>query len=126
MASQDHKPIVVAVLGGDPVVGRALELMLTGGGYDARFLNGSFIDELAELAEEIRLVILAPGLHSKGRKRFLNGTQRAAAKIPVLELVSASDRARGDGRQGSVSWPCRVRDLRQEIDTALQAPSIAS
>ncbi len=62
MAPHDHRPIiVVAVLGGDPVVGRTLELMLEGAGYDARFLNGSFIDKPAELPEEVRIVLRARG-----------------------------------------------------------------
>ncbi len=120
MQHQTHKPLTVAILGGDPVVGRTLELMLKGAGYDARFLNGSFIDKPAELPEEVRVVILAPGLHPKGREGFLNGMESApaTAKITVLELVRASDRARDDHR-GSVLWPCRVQDLKQEIEAAL-------
>ena len=57
MSRQDHTnnanaPIAVAILGGDPVVGRSLELMLESAGYNARFLNGSFVDKPAELPEE--------------------------------------------------------------------------
>ncbi len=119
MQHQTHKLLTVAILGGDPVVGRTLELMLKGAGYDARFLNGAFINRPAELPEEVRIVILAPGLHPKGRECFLNGMESASttAKITVLELVRASDRARDDQR-GSVLWPCRVQDLKQEIEAA--------
>jgi hypothetical protein len=49
-----------------------LEVVLGGAGYDARFLPGCFVDDPVELPEEVRLVILAPGLHYKGRERFLN------------------------------------------------------
>lgn len=124
MQPQTHKPLTVAILGGDPVVGRILELMLKGAGYDARFLNGAFIDRPAELPEEIRIVILAPGLHPKGREGFLNGLESApaTAKITVLELVRASDRAR-DEHRGSVLWPCRIQDLKQEIEAALPISS---
>lgn len=121
MPRRDHDPIKVAILGGDPVVGRTLELVLEGAGYDARFLNGSLIDNPAELPEEVRIVLLAPGLHSKGREKFLdrigrNGT--GSAKIPILKLVTASDRALAD-RPGAVGWPCRVKDLKQQIEAAL-------
>ncbi len=122
MSHQNHNPITVAILGGDPVVGRTLELMLKKAGYDARFLNGSFVDEPAELPEEVGLVILTPGLHPKGRERFLDnmGSAPATAKIPVLELVTASDRARAD-QPGYVLWPCRLKDLKQKIEAALLA-----
>ncbi len=83
----NHNPITVAILGGNPMVGRSLELMLKSAGYDARFLNGSFIDKPAELPEEVGLVILTPGLHRKDRKRFLRERENrsgAATKVPVL------------------------------------------
>ncbi len=122
MLHQNHNPITVAILGGDPVVGRTLELMLKRAGYDARFLNGSFVDEPAELPEEVRLVILTPGLNPKGRERFLDNmaSTPATARIPVLELVTASDRARAD-QPGYVPWPCRLNDLKQKIEAALLA-----
>lgn len=121
MPRQDHNPIKVAILGGDPVVGRTLELVLEGAGYDVRFLNGSLIDYPAELPEEVRIVLLAPGLHSEGREKFLdrigrNGT--GSTMIPVLELVTPSDRALA-GRPSAVRWPCRAKDLKQQIEAAL-------
>ena len=125
--NQNHNPIraiTVAILGGDPVVGRTLEQMLERAGYNARFLNGSFIDKPAELPGEVQLVILTPGLHYKGRERFLKGRENgsAAKEIPVLELVRASDRER-DARLGYVLWPCRAKDLEQEIEAVLLAES---
>ncbi len=129
MSRQDHTnnpnaPISVAILGGDPVVGRTLELMLESAGYNARFLNGSFVDKPAELPEEVRLVILTPGLNHKGRERFLNSMENApsAKKIPILEMVRASERERTK-QVGYVLWPCRAKDLRQEIEAVLMAGS---
>ncbi len=122
---KDHSPITVAILGGSPVVGRSLEEMLKSAGYDAQFLNGSFIDKPAELPEEVGLVILTPGLHYKGRERFLKGREKTSAgttKIPVLELVTASERERAD-QLGYVLWPCRVKDLEREIEVTLQSVS---
>jgi len=116
------RAITVAILGGDPVVGRTLELMLGRDGYNARFLNGSFIDKPAELPKDVRLVIFAPGLHYKGRERFLNSMENApvAAKVPILELVRASERERV-AQLGYVLWPCPATDLTQEIEAVLLA-----
>ncbi len=126
----DHHPITaitVAILGGDPVVGRTLELMLYRAGYDARFLNGSFIGRPATMPEEVGLVILSPGLHHKGRERFLEGRENgsgAATRVPVLELVTASERERAD-QSGYVPWPCSVKDLELEIEAVLLTGSHA-
>ncbi len=118
---KDHVPITVAILGGSPVVGRALEVTIEGVGYDARFLNGTFIDKPAELPEEVGVVILTPGLHHKGRERFLAGRERrssagaAGTRVPVLELVSASEKDRAN-QPGCVLWPCQATDLKWEIE----------
>jgi hypothetical protein len=106
------------------MVGRSLELMLEGAGYDARFLAGSFVEKPAELAGDVRLVILTPGLHHKGRERFLKGRKNdsAAKKIPILELLRDSDRERAD-QLGYVLWPCPAKDLKQEIEAVLLAES---
>jgi hypothetical protein len=122
VSRQDHDPIKIAILGGDPVVGRSLELMLEGAGYDARFLNGSFVDKPAELPGEVRLVILTPSLHYKGRERFLKGRENgsAAKKIPILELVRDDHRERAD-QLGYVLWPCLAKDLKQALEVVLLA-----
>jgi hypothetical protein len=122
---KDNVPVTVAILGGSPVVGRTLEVILSGSGYDARFLNGSFIEKPAELPEEVGLVILSPGLHHKGRKRFLKGRENgsgAATRVPVLELISAPKEGRAD-QPGYVPWPCPVKDLELEIEAVLLASS---
>jgi hypothetical protein len=115
-----YDPITVAILGGDPVVGRTLELMLKSAGYNARFLNGSFVDKPAELPEEVWLVILAPGLNYKGRERFLSSVEDAPAteKVPILELVRASERELAE-QPGYVLWPCPAKDLKQCIEAVL-------
>ncbi len=54
----DSAPITLAVCG-DPVVGRALALLLRGSGYDTRFLPASSLSEPGSL-EGIGLLLLAP------------------------------------------------------------------
>ena len=124
---KDNVPITVAILGGSPLVGRTLEVMLKRAGYDARFLNGSFIEKPAELPEEVGLVILTPGLNPKGRERFLRVREETPAvtpMVPVLELISASGKGRAD-QPGYVPWPCPVKDLELEIEAVLLAGSRA-
>jgi hypothetical protein len=116
--------IKIAILGGDLLVSRALEVALQGVGYDARFLNGSFTDKPAEpLDEEVRLVIFAPRMSTERRKAFLSrvrGTP-ATARVPVLELVTGSDVSQnGQGELvGLVLWPCSTEELKREIEVAL-------
>jgi hypothetical protein len=121
---RESGPITIAILGGDLLVSRSLEVVLQGVGYDARFLNGSFTDEPAELPEGVRLVIFAPRMNSGRQKTFLNrlrGTP-ATTKVPVLKLVTASDASR-NGREEElvrlVLWPCPTEELEREIEAVL-------
>jgi hypothetical protein len=95
-------PIKMAILGGDLLVGRTLEVALEGVGFDARFLNGSLLteDPTEPLDEELRLVIFAPRMSAKRRKAFLGHVRGTAATagVPVLELVTASATSR-NGRE---------------------------
>ncbi len=65
-------------------------------------------------------MILGSGLHPEGREGFLSAVRGApaTANMPVLELVTTSDRERAE-RPGAVRWPCRVNDLKDRIEAAL-------
>jgi hypothetical protein len=117
-------PIKIAILGGDLLVGRTLEVALQGVGYDARFLNGSFNGEPTELLDEVRLVIFAPRMTTERRKVFLSRVRGTppTARVPVLELVTTASDASENGREelvGLVSWPCPTEELEREIEAAL-------
>lgn len=117
---------------GDPVVGRALVLLLRGSGYDARFLPVSSLRELGTL-EGVGLLLLAPAteLSSEQREALLSSLRdmEEAAKIPVLELDRSSQEApEGRAREGplhTVPWPCRIEELEQRIDAALSTKPAA-
>jgi hypothetical protein len=123
MPRRESSPIKIAILGGDRLTSRSLEVALRSVGYDAQFLNGSFTDEPAELLEEVRLIILAPRMSIERRKAFLSRVtgSPAIAGVPVLELVTASNASRnGRGELvGQVSWPCPTEELKHEIEAAL-------
>ncbi|MGH3089305.1 MAG: hypothetical protein ACRDSJ_18585 [Rubrobacteraceae bacterium] len=109
---------VVAVLGGDPVIGQALKLLVEHRGYRARFLAEPVPSRLEELKPEIGLLLLAPALSVEGRKTLADAMAGMPEKIPVLELVPEAGAARGGGER-TVTWPCGAARLGQAIDAVL-------
>jgi hypothetical protein len=125
MPQGDSGPAKIAILGGDALVSRTLEVALQDVGYDARYLNGSLTDdEPTELLDEVRLVIFAPRMSNGSRKAALStvkGTP-ATARVPVLELVTTASDASENGHGelvGLVFWPCPTEELEREIEAAL-------
>jgi hypothetical protein len=122
MPQHDSGPIKIAILGGDLLVGRTLEVALQGVGYDARFLNGSFTGEPTELPEGLRLVIFAPRMSIERRKVFLSCMRSSAATagLPILELATVRDEVRAE-QEGvdRVAWPCPTEELEREIEATL-------
>jgi hypothetical protein len=118
-------PIKIAIVGGDLLVGRSLEVALQSSGYDAHFLNGSLTDdEPTELLDEVGIVIFAPRMSTKRRRSFLSRVRStlATVRVPVLELVTTASVASQNGREelvGLVPWPCPIEDLEREIEAAL-------
>lgn len=118
------KRIALAVWG-DPVVGRALVLLLQGSGYEAKFLPLSSLDE-SEALDGVRLLLLTPvaELGTEPREALLSFRDRPrTAEIPVLELVRHSEETReGRARDGSwhvVPWPCSIEELERWIEAVL-------
>ena len=118
---------MVAIFG-DPVVGRALELLLQGSLSKARFVPTSSLGEVGSL-EGVRLVLLTPKWESNaGRREALLASLRAAsgtAELPILELTTPSGGAlqgeAGRRPEHTVSWPCSTEELEHRIEGALLA-----
>lgn len=117
--------MAVAVCG-DPVVGRALVLLLGGPRYDVSFVPDSSLVEPGAL-EGIELVLLTPTweLNGEGRDALLASLRNApgAAATPILELTSGGTQ-NGEVRVGtehSVPWPCSTEELERRIQAALLA-----
>ncbi len=109
----------VAILSGDPMVGRALELLLEGAGYEVRLLEEPDATRVEDLLGDIDVLILDRNL-SNGRREDLMGALASTletATIPVLSLSSGSEgtSAREDR---VVPWPCKIEDLAREIEAA--------
>jgi len=117
---------VTLAVSGDPVVGRALELLLRGFNYDVRLLPVSSLNEPGMLkGVRLMLLTLTHGLSSGRREALLRsiGDAPDAARVPILELVASSEERRDDearpGRQHIVPWPCSTKELRRRIEAAL-------
>jgi hypothetical protein len=101
-------------------VGRALEPLLQGLGYDTLLIEESGAGKPEELLRGIQLLLAAPTADTDSRERFLADMRSTpgTAAIPVLTL---STTIKEDAAQepGLVLWPCRLEDLRTEIEAAL-------
>ena len=119
--------MVVAICG-DPVVGRALALLVQSLLYDVKFLPASSLSEPGSL-EGVRLLLLAPTweFNAERREALLVSLKSAsgAAEAPILELSSSFGEGRnGDARVASehtVPWPCSTEELERRIESAMLA-----
>ncbi len=113
-------PTTIAILGGKAVVGRALELLLRGVGYEVRLLGEPEAFEPEGSLDGVDVLLLGPGLDAERREDYLRAiaSTLATAAIPVLSFshgpkgtISEEDRL--------VPWPCKIEALAQEIEAAL-------
>jgi hypothetical protein len=119
-------PTTVAILGGNSVVGRALEALLRGAGYDTRLIEEPVTSRPEELLLSVELLLVAPTPSTRSRERFLDGlgSMPGTADIPILTLYSVVKRVLAY-QTGLVPWPCRLEELKAEIEAALRATSYA-
>lgn len=118
--TQHRQPTTIAILGGNAVVGRALEVLLRGVGYEVRLLGEPGAYRPEELFEGVDVLLLGPGLGADRREDYLRAmvsTLRTAA-IPVLSF-SPGPKGTIAEEDRLVSWPCRVEELAREIEAVL-------
>ncbi len=119
------KQTTVAVFTEDPVLGRALERLLSRGGYHVRLLEvPPTRRELTAMLDGVHLALLCPNLTAELREDLLLGVEsvRERARIPVLELARVACNGGGgdDERVSRVPWPCAMEELHHRFDDALQ------
>ncbi len=107
-------------------MGRALEVLLQGLSYRTRLIDEYDARAPEEVLEDVQLLLAAPTASTESRARFLDSMRSTpgTATIPVLTLSTASKAEPGD-QTGLVLWPCRLEDLRMEIEAALLAAASA-
>lgn len=109
----------VIIFDGDPIVGRALEMLLRTAGYVARYVFDGPSEALGSL-EGVRVVLLGPGWDAESHEALIKalGGAPGLSSMTILQLGDPSDGARVEpGRH--VPWPCRAEDLTRRIDDAL-------
>ena len=114
-------PVTVAIIGRDRVVGQALELLLRGADYDARFLGEPVMDKPGELLEGVHVLLLGPTLNAERREYLLDGLrgEPRTANIPILELITITGESRNGHGGRRVMWPCKTEELIHHIGEAL-------
>jgi len=103
------------------VVGRALEALLQGLGYHTRLIDEYLAGEPQEVLGDAQILLATPTVSTESRARFLDSMRSApaTATMPVLTLSTALKIEPAD-EMGLVLWPCRLEDLRMEIEAALR------
>jgi len=118
-------PTVLAICG-DPVVGRALALLLKSKLYEVRFIPASSLSEPRSL-EGVNLLLLTPTweLDAESREALLASLRDASDTVetPVLELSSSVGEVRHGATRARpehvVPWPCSTEELGRRIQSAL-------
>jgi hypothetical protein len=102
------------------VVGRVLEVLLQGLSYNTRLIDETDAGTLEEVLGGVQLLLATPTVNTESRARFLDSLRSTpgTATIPVLTLSTAPKTDPAD-QAGLVLWPCRLEDLRTEIEAAL-------
>jgi hypothetical protein len=112
----------VAILSGNPLVDRVLELLLEDAGYEVRLLGEPEAFRVEDLLDGVDVLLIGRGLGDDRREYFLR------AMASTLETATTPVLALSPGPEGTfatedrlVPWPCRIEDLAREIDAAKHA-----
>jgi hypothetical protein len=110
---------------GDPVICRALVLILRSPAYDVRHVPVASMGDPGALAG-VQVVLLAPERDSERRRAILGLVEAAigADKVHLLELNSTfEDNPELCGEHtwsdSSISWPCSTEELKRHIRAVL-------
>ena len=117
------KRTTIAILGGNAVVGRALEVLLRSVGYEVRlWLEEPEAYGPEELLEGVDVLLLGPGLGAaeERREEYLRDMKGALETAAIVVLAFSP------GQEGTIAqvrrlvpWPCRVDELAREIEAVL-------
>lgn len=121
--AEDRSPEApeIAVVGGNPVLGRALAQLLQGSGFRVNFDAELALDAQDDLVGRYRLIVLAPGLSPERRAGVLGKiAQFSADELAVIELVTDRGEPRGDVAPNRVPWPSPTERLRKEISAVIE------
>jgi hypothetical protein len=121
-----HGRPTVAILGGDPVVGKALKSLLESTDQGVRFFS-EYLDEFAELPGEVKVALVMPALSTERSDALITRLKSASrtASLPIIELITTPN-GHHNGQHIYVAWPCSVEELKGSIEVALVKGSQAA
>lgn len=119
-------PATVLICNGDPIVGRALELLLRIADYAVKYVADDYLERPGSL-EGVRVLLLGAGWDAGIRAAAVRaaGNAPGQASISILELGDSSDGSKSEP-ESHVPWPCRTEDLTRLIDAIVLAEPRAS
>lgn len=119
MLESMREPPTVAIIGGSPVVGKALESLLESTDYGVRFFPENLAGS-AELPAGVRVVLVMPALSNQRSDALITRLMSASGTAcpPIIELITTPN-GHHNGHRIYVSWPCSVEELKQSIEAAL-------
>lgn len=126
MLTPGEGPATVAILGGNPVIGKALESLLRSADYVARFFS-EYPEDDAEPLADASVALVLPAVSSTHQESLLSLIRNtpSTANLPVIELVTTPNE-HGNSQVTSVPWPCGIEDLRRSIDEKLSEDPLDS
>jgi hypothetical protein len=124
MLKPTEGPATVAILGGNPVIGKALESLLRSADYVPRFFS-EYPEEDAEPLGGAKVALILPALSSRHQEALITLIKKtpSTTNMPVIEL-STTPNENGNGQVTRVLWPCGIEELRRFIDEKLLGDSI--
>ncbi len=116
---------------GDPIISRALVLILRGPEYDVRYLPAASLSVAGTLAG-VQILLLALERGAERRRIVLELLDSAtdADGVHILELTAGLEsiperRLKPSRAEHKISWPCSTEQLKQHINTALTSRLLA-
>lgn len=121
-----EEPATVAILGGNPVIGKALESLLRSADYVARFFS-EYQEGEAEPLGGAKVALILPALSSKHQEALITliKTTPSTKNLPVIQLIT-NPTENGNGQDTRVPWPCDLEDLRRLIDEKLLGDTLTT
>jgi hypothetical protein len=120
---------IIAILGADTVVGRALCALLESSGYQTRPLDAYPTGVVDELLDGADLLLLAPRLDEGVREAFVGAMGKSMPQkvlMPVIALSTAEEGGLPEEGVLSVPWPCETKVLVDRIEAALSVQTESS
>ena len=117
----DATPMVVGILGDDPLTSRIVGLLLEGAGYEVRALEAAAVleDPSASLAG-VDLVLLMPLLGDE-RKDELLDLMKGGSKIATTPVLHLSTEPKAERADSVLPWPWSTEALVRAIEQAMLA-----